>query len=586
MNINYFTSVNHWLRSGNFFKYLFFSSAILFFFINSKAEGQYKLKDAFPNLQPFSSPVSFLSPNDGTNRVFVPQLRGLIYVFNNSDTVSGRKTFINISSKVSQTGSEEGLLGMAFHPNYRNNHYFYVHYVFDSTGSPSSRWVRISRFTASNTNADTAFLNSELKLFTIPLPDRGHNGGQVAFGSDNYLYVSLGDGYAGGDVAQDNTQLLGKILRVNVDSAGGGRNYSIPVSNPFYGNTNGFREEIYAFGFRNPFRFNFDFATNKMWLGDVGQFRYEEVNIVEKGKNYGWNKMEGLHCFPDTTVCDTAGRGFVRPVWEYLHKDVFQPYAVLGGYVYRGSLMPELYGKYIYGDYAQGIIWSLEYDGINPTINTLLVDTNFNFSSFGVDLNNEIYVCKISTLNGRIYRLYNTEQITLNLKVIVEGYYNLNTNSLNKRDTLSVFLHSAIPPFSIVDSAITVIDSLTFSGICFFNYATDGTYYLKIKQKNTLETWSEPGGIVLTKGNTTNYDFTDDISKTFGGGTKLKGTKYCLISGDCNQNGVINAVDRASVISRLGSNEFNIEDLDGNGIVNAADRAIVVSNLGRAKKSP
>ena len=131
-----------------------------------------------------------------------------------------------------------------------------------------------------------------------------------------------------------------------------------------------------------------------------------------------------------------------------------------------------------------------------------------------------------------------------------------------------------------------MIDSLTFSGLCFFNYAPDGTYYLRIKQKNTLETWSEPGGIVLTKGNISSYDFTDDILKTFGGGTKLKGTKYCLISGDCNQNGVINAVDRASVISRLGSDGYYIEDLDGNGIINAADRAIVVSNLGRAKKSP
>ena len=280
MKIEYFPSSLLWLSKGNILKYIFFSTAILFFFVDSRAIGQYKLKDAFPNLAPFSSPVAFLSSGDGTNRVFVPQLRGIIYVFNNSDTVSTRKTFINISSKVSQTGSEEGLLGMTFHPDYRNNHYFYVHYVFDSIGSPSSRWVRISRFTASDTNADTAFINSELKLFTIPLPDRGHNGGQVAFGPDNYLYISLGDGYAGGDVSQDNTQLLGKILRINVDSSGGGKNYSIPVSNPFYGNTNVLSEELYASGFRNPFRFNFDFITNKMCVSVVGQYRYEELAIV------------------------------------------------------------------------------------------------------------------------------------------------------------------------------------------------------------------------------------------------------------------------------------------------------------------
>ncbi|HMS34588.1 MAG TPA: PQQ-dependent sugar dehydrogenase [Ignavibacteria bacterium] len=567
-------------------KYLYILIPVFLFLNGSEIKAQYAFKDAFPNMPTFSLPVAIINPDDSTNRIFVAQLKGIIYVFKNSDTASTRKVFINISSKVNQTGAEEGLLGLAFHPDFRNNRYFYVHYVFDSTGSPSSRWIRISRFTVSEVNPDSALFSSELKLFTIPLPDRGHNGGQVAFGPDKYLYISLGDGYAGGDISQDRTQFLGKILRVNVDSAGAGRNYSIPATNAFYGNTFGWKEEIYAYGFRNPWRFNFDKVTGKMWMGDVGQYRYEEINIVENGKNYGWNKMEGMHCYPDTTNCDTTGRGFVRPVWEYNHDNVLLPYSVLGGYVYRGTQFPELYGKYIYGDYAQGTIWSLEYDGINPAVNSQLLDTNFNFSTFGVDLKNELYVCRISTLNGRIYRLYNPDKITLNLKVIIEGYYNVSANTLSKRDSISVYLHSSESPFALIDSATTVIDTITFSGICFFKYAPDGNYFLRVKHKTILEAWSEIGGINLVRGNFSSYDFTDDTIKTFGGGTKLKGTKYCLISGDCNQDGVINAIDRAAVIFNLGSKGNEYEDLDGNGVVNAADRSIVVSNLGRSKKTP
>lgn len=561
---------------------------LIFFTILSDCTlyAQYALKNAFPNLPSFSLPVAVAVPDDNTNRIFVAQLKGIIYVFKNSDTAGTRKVFLNISSKVNQTGSEEGLLGLTLHPDYRNNGYLYVHYVFDSTGSPSQRWIRVSRFSTSSVNPDSGLFNSELKLFTIPLPDRGHNGGQVSFGPDNYLYISLGDGYAGGDVSQDRTQLLGKILRINVDSAGAGRNYSIPVSNAFYGNTFGWKEEIFAYGFRNPWRFNFDKVTGKMWMGDVGQYRYEEVNIVENGKNYGWNKMEGYHCYPDTTICDTSGRGFVRPVWEYNHNNVFQPYSVLGGYVYRGSLFPELYGKYIYGDYAQGTIWYLDYDGINPAVNSQLLDTNFNFSTFGTDLNNELYVCRISSLNGFIYRIYNPGLITLNLKVILEGYYDVSANALNKKDTISVYLHTAESPFTLVDSTTTVIDSLTFSGLCFFKNAPDGNYFISVKHKTILESWSESSGIYLARGNIYFYDFTDDTIKTFGGGTKLKGTKYCLISGDCNQDGVINAIDRAAVIFNLGGKGNYSEDLDGNGIINAVDRSILVSNLGRSKKTP
>ncbi|MEO8665314.1 MAG: PQQ-dependent sugar dehydrogenase [Ignavibacteria bacterium] len=567
---------------------IFISFAFLFIFLNIlTVKAQYKLVPAFPNLLAFNNPVEIVHPGDSTNRLFVAQQNGIIYVFDNSQAVTFRKQFINLSSLVS-TRFQAGLLGLAFHPDFEHNHYFYVHYVMDSAGSGFGQYIRISRFTASFTEPDTAYMNTEQILFTISLPDRYHNGGQVEFGPDHYLYIAIGDAYFNDGIkAQDRTELLGKILRINVDSASGGRNYSIPVTNPFYNNTDGWRQEIYAYGFRNPWRFSIDHQTNTLWLGDAGQFLFEEIDLVKNGKNYGWNKMEGFHCYPDTTLCDTTGKGFTMPVWEYRHThQTPSGNAVVCGPLYRGSLIPELYGKVIYGDYGDGSISALSYDGVNPTTSQLLVDTNFNIASFGEDQYKELYVCRLSATEGGIYRLCNTNIITLNLKVIVEGFYNVNANALNIRDTVSVYLHSAILPFQIVDSARCVIDSLTFNGLCFFNNAPDGTYYITVKHRNALETWSEEGGETFVRGSINSYDFTNVITKSFQSSAKLKGTKYCLISGDCNQNGVINAVDRATVIGQLGSAGYLVSDLDGNGVVNAVDRAIIVSNLGRSKISP
>ncbi len=564
-------------------------SILFILLITLSLHAQYQLQPAFQNLPPFSYPLELVHTDDGSNRLFVAQLKGIVYVFNNSPSVSTRKAFIDLSSKVTQGSFEAGLLGITFHPDFVNNRYFFVHYIFDTVGIPSGQCIRISRFTAGITNPDTAFINSEKILLTIPLPARNHNGGKVAFGPDNYLYISIGDGYFfDGIRAQDKTELLGKILRINVDSSSGGRNYSIPVTNPFFGNSQGWREEIYAYGFRNPWRFSFDLTTNKLWLGDVGQFRYEEVDTISNGGNYGWNKLEGFHCYPDTNSCDTSGRNFIPPVWEYQHNTIppLLSYAVVGGFVYRGSSMPGLYGKYVYGDYSQGIIYALTYEDVSPPRNQLLIDTNFAISSFGEDQNKELYILKISPTDGRIYKLYSSNLITLDLKVIVEGFYNLSTNALNIRDTVTVYLHSVTAPFPVVDSARTVIDSLSFNGLCQFNSAPDGSYYISVKHRNSLETWSEPGGESLTREIPASYDFTSQTNKTYGNNTILKGTKYCIISGDCNQNGVINAVDRATVIAELGADGYLNGDLDGNGIVNALDRAIVVSNLGRSKMTP
>jgi glucose/arabinose dehydrogenase len=357
---------------------------------------QYNLQQAFPNLT-FSFPVEMVHSYDGTNRIFVVTQRGRIYVFPNNPSVASAKLFLDLSDRASQSGSETGLLGLAFHPNYENNGYFYVDYTTDQ---PPLRTI-IARYQVSPSNPDSALKSSELVLMTVNQPFSNHNGGKIAFGPDGYFYLSFGDGGSGGDPmnnAQNRSVLLGKILRINVDSSSMGNNYSIPLTNPFYGNTQGWRQEIYTWGMRNMWKFSFDLPTGRIWGADVGQGAWEEVDILWSGKNYGWRIMEGFACYNPPTGCDTTG--LTMPVWAY---DRNAGASVTGGYVYRGPTVTTLTGKYIYADYVSGRIWSLTYDSINPVQNTLLHDAAFFISTFGIDQNNELYLCSYST-TGRIYR--------------------------------------------------------------------------------------------------------------------------------------------------------------------------------------
>ena len=315
---------------------------------------------------------------------------GVIRVLNNSLSATASSAFLDISSRVVY-GGEQGLLGLAFHPNYALNGYFYVDYVANNP----LRTV-VSRYSVSQTDPNEAQTNSEFVLLEINQPFSNHKGGQLAFGPDGYLYIGMGDGGSEGDPlgnGQNRSTLLGKILRINVNSPSAGRNYSIPVDNPFKGNTLGYREEIYAYGFRNPWRFSFDAPTRRLWVGDVGQDRMEEVDVVEKGKNYGWNIMEGtlIYAGGNTT-------GLELPVWEYGHD---QGNAIIGGYVYHGSNTPVLAGAYVYGDYGTGKIWALTLNGTGTPTNTLLIDSVLTISSFGVDDGGEIYVC---AFDGKIYK--------------------------------------------------------------------------------------------------------------------------------------------------------------------------------------
>jgi glucose/arabinose dehydrogenase len=366
---------------------------LLLLFCSLRLRAQVALEQAFPNLT-FANPVDFQSPRDGSPRVFVVEQAGIIRVFTNLPSASSSSVFLDIRDRVT-SGGELGLLGLAFHPRYASNGYFYLNY----TASHPLRTV-IARYTVSPINPSSADKNSEVVLLTYNQPYSNHNGGQISFGPDGYLYIASGDGGSAGDPqnnAQNLTNLLGKILRINVNNSSGGRAYGIPPDNPFAGNTTGAREEIYAYGLRNPWRFSFDASTGRLWTGDVGQNRLEEINIVEKGKNYGWRIMEGTLCYNPSSGCNTTG--LELPVWQYGRSE---GYSVTGGFVYRGTRNPELTGLYVYGDYGTGRIWSLRYDGMNPPVNVQIAQLGTNrLSSFGVDQNNELYLC---SFDGKIYR--------------------------------------------------------------------------------------------------------------------------------------------------------------------------------------
>ncbi len=354
-----------------------------------QVDGELRLEVAFPNVR-FDRPVDFQIPNDGSNRVFVVEQAGVIRVFNNDPTVTDAPVFLDIRNRV-DFGGEKGLLGLAFHPDFAENGAFFVDYT-----APGPLRTVIARYHVDPQNPNRALSASEEIILEVAQPYSNHNAGQIVFGPDGYLYITLGDGGSGGD-PQDNAEnpatLLGSILRIDVD---GGSPYAIPPDNPFVGNPDGYREEIYAYGLRNPWRISFDPETNRLWAGDVGQNAYEEIDIIEKGGNYGWDVMEGFHCFEPRTNCDQTG--LVMPVWEYPHS---QGGSVTGGYVYRGPSAPSLAGRYVYADFVSGRIWALTYEN-GQAENEDLFDTNLNISSFGIDEDGELYVL---AFDGNVYRL-------------------------------------------------------------------------------------------------------------------------------------------------------------------------------------
>jgi glucose/arabinose dehydrogenase len=356
-----------------------------------------KIVPAFDKLQ-FERPIVLTHAGDGTNRVFVASQLGRVYVFPNDEEASEAKLFFDLKEKVSYKDSEneEGFLGMAFHPRFKENGEFFVYYTTTDTPHVSV----ISRFRTADADKTVARRATEQEILRIPQPFWNHNGGTLAFGPDGYLYIGLGDGGAANDPyknGQKMSTILGKILRIDVDRKDAGKEYAIPVDNPFVKQADA-APEIYASGVRNIWRMSFDRQTGALWAADVGQDIWEEINVVVAGGNYGWNLREGMHRF------QAAGSGprkdLLEPIWEY-HHDVGK--SVTGGHVYRGQKVPELIGSYLYADYVTGKVWALKYDeSKRQAVANRAIAGNINpVMSFGEDEKGEVY---FMTTQGKLSR--------------------------------------------------------------------------------------------------------------------------------------------------------------------------------------
>lgn len=340
----------------------------------------------------FNSPVCIT--NAGDSRLFVVEQDGIINIIHEDGTIT---EFMDINSIVGSSGSEQGLLGLTFHPDYADNGYFYVNYTNNSGNT------RISRFSVDAVNPDLGNPASELNLKTITQPYSNHNGGDLCFGPDGYLYIGMGDGGSGGDPgnrAQDTTsQLLGKMLRLDVNTT----SPYIPASNPYVGISGD--DEIWAYGLRNPWRFSFDRLTGDMWIGDVGQGEWEEVDFQPASStgaiNYGWRCYEGNHEYNMATCGGLSNYTF--PVFEYDHSFDAGGYAITGGYVYRGSEFAGMYGYYITCDYVTGNFWTLYPDGTGGWIDEFYPALQSDVSSFGEGVDGELYACNLSS--GEIYHI-------------------------------------------------------------------------------------------------------------------------------------------------------------------------------------
>jgi hypothetical protein len=348
---------------------------------------------------PIPNLVGIEHAGDGSNRLFLLDQAGRIRIYDGTTLIT--TPFLDISGLVpppATRGTEEGLLGLAFHPNYSSNGFFYVNYT-NTSGN-----IVVARYQASPPSGNVANPGSGTVLLTIPHPTfANHNGGQIRFGPDGYLYIATGDGGSGGDPS-DNGQnlntLLGKILRIDVNGASP---YAIPPTNPFV-NTAG-ADEIWSYGLRNPWRFTFDRQTGDMFIADVGQGDWEEIDFepaATGGRNYGWRRMEGTHCFIPSTNCNTGS--LVLPIAEYPHnvEGAFLGCSVTGGFRYRGSTLTAHVGTYFFADYCTGRIWGATPNGDGSWSSVELLDTNRNISTFGEDSAGNLYV---GHHGGELYRI-------------------------------------------------------------------------------------------------------------------------------------------------------------------------------------
>jgi glucose/arabinose dehydrogenase len=350
----------------------------------------------------FDVPILATHAGDGSNRIFVVEQRGRIRLLSGGPAGT---PFLDIHTLVLCCG-ERGLLGLAFHPSFKTNKKFYVNYTRVGDGATVIDEYRVT------TNPNVVSTSTRRQILVIAQPFENHNGGGLAFGPDGYLYIGMGDGGSGGDPqdrAQNLNSLLGKMLRIDVNGTSSGKAYRIPSTNPFVGRAG--LDEIWALGLRNPWRWSFDRLTGDLWIADVGQADWEEVDRASRsfgggrGINYGWDDMEGRHCFEPKSGCITAGR--TLPLAEYSHA---LGCSVTGGYVYRGLREPLLYGGYFFGDFCSGRIWAFAANAPPEAAEVQILDTALNISSFGETEASELLVVD---RNGGIYQLFETSRTVI-----------------------------------------------------------------------------------------------------------------------------------------------------------------------------
>ncbi len=417
----------------------------------------------------FTNPVDL--KNVGDDRLFVVEKRGVIKILH-LDGTTNPTPFLDIQSIVITPGGnfdERGLLGLAFHPNYENNGYFYVNYI-NNAGD-----TQISRFSVSAGDPNLADPNSEFLLLNVEQPFSNHNGGCLQFGSDGYLYIALGDGGSAGDPGNRSQNLethLGKMLRIDIDNTDGGNNYAIPTDNPFVGNPDAL-DEIWAFGLRNPWRFSFDTVSNELWIGDVGQNAIEEINRVpanESEQNYGWRCYEGSQEY-NTSGCPSQSE-MTFPVAEYTHSG--GNCSIVGGYVYRGEIYADIAGLYFYADTCSEDIGTIDQS------NNLINHGQFNgqWVSFGEDRYKELYILDNS---GSIFKieggvLANSDFNENNVSV----YPNPASDSLNVKSANNSIIKS-VKIYDLKGSSVLTIEDLNTSNRRIsINTLQPGIYMVKV----------------------------------------------------------------------------------------------------------
>lgn len=426
----------------------------------------------------FNSPIGI--KHAGDDRLFVVEQDGIIKIINADGSVNSTP-YLDIDDRVIDTGNERGLLGLAFHPNYASNGYVFVNYINNSGNTV------ISRFVANPGDDSTIDPSTEAIFLTFSQPYSNHNGGDLAFGDDGYLYIATGDGGSGGDPenrSQNLTTFLGKMLRINVNNSQGGNNYAIPADNPFVGNSSAL-DEIWAYGLRNPWRFSFDSQTNDLWIADVGQFEIEEINRVantDDGLNYGWRCYEGNSVFNNSGCPSMSTMTF--PVAQYTHSSsgAFKC-SITGGYVYRGSVYTNLVGKYLFADYCSNEIGVLSYNGSTWDMDFSQQFSGNGWTAFGEGLDGEIYVAGRDS--GSIYHIIDSN---LSVDEYSKNSLKLYPNPSSNNITISNE-NSSLSEITIFDLQGKQIKSISNLSVKTLNISTrdmaSGMYMIQIKTSNT-----------------------------------------------------------------------------------------------------